>query len=173
MRLNNPVTQTQTVPTGPSSGRSRWKVTGIVVLAALVVAGLYALVVTTYSASLSGTMPKPEPPIGGVAIIFAIEDIDPGEQRVTGTLEIVPSVDLTNNDGTLNSSIGILVSPSISKSTVVFTVGELPAPQEIVLPASGTVQEYPLDKYSLDTFLTPFILDGGPDMTSLPLVIET
>ena len=151
----------------------RWRVTAVIALAAIVVAGLYALVVTTYSASLSGIRPDPDAPDGGVAVVFSIEDIDPGEQRVTGTVQIFPSSDLVNPDGTLAESIGILVTPSISRTTIVFTVGEIPAPQEVILPATGTVQEYPLDSYGLGTFITPFIVDSGADPNYLPVEAST
>ena len=139
----------------------------------VIVAAVYALVVSAYSASLSGTRPDPDPPEGGVAVVFSLEDIDPGEQRVTGTLQIYPSSDLLNPDGTLSESISILITPSISRTGIIFTVGEIPAPQEVILPASGTVQEYPLDRYSLGTFITPFILDSGADPDYLPVEATT
>jgi hypothetical protein len=122
-------------------------VTGIAVSAILVAA--YVFGILAYRAGLTQEFPQQQPPAGGVSVVIVPESVAPQSQEMTARVLLFPAADLVDAAGLLTREVEVRIQPAISGQALVFPAGEAPAPQEIVLPASGVVQQYPFDGYAV------------------------
>jgi hypothetical protein len=122
-------------------------IAGIVITAVLVVA--YAFGVTSYRAGLTQDMPEQQPPSGGVSVVVVPQRISAEDQEIPAQVLVFPSAELLDSAGLLTQELELRVQPAVSGQVLLLPAGEPPAPQAVMLPASGLVQQYPFDSYAL------------------------
>jgi hypothetical protein len=127
-------------------------ITGVVISAVLLVT--YVFVIQSYKAGLAEAMPEQHPPTGGVAVVVVPQSVSPVDQTLPGQVLLFPAPDLLDEAGLLTREIQVRVQPAVTGQTLIFPAGDAPAPQGIVLPAAGIVQQYPFDSYSVSATLT-------------------
>lgn len=123
-------------------------VIGAVVSVVLVAAYLFGI--QSYRAGLAQALPAQTPPANGVSVVIVPERVSPDEQELPAQVLLFPSRDLLDPAGLLTQELEVRIQPALSGQTLLFPAGEATAPQSVVLPAAGTVQEYPFDTYSVD-----------------------
>ncbi|MDD2859118.1 MAG: DUF4436 family protein [Candidatus Nanopelagicales bacterium] len=143
------------VPTIPEDGapgffarnRLRRLVIGIVITTALAAAYLFGI--QSYRAGLDQAFPEQQPPTGGVSVLIVPDTVTPASQELPVSVLLFPSSSLVDAEGLLTREIEIRIQPALSGSTLIFPAGDAPSPQSVMLPASGMVQQYPLDRYTV------------------------
>ena len=122
-------------------------VVGVVMSLLLVVA--YLFVVQSYRSGLTQAMPQQTPPAGGVSVVLVPEKVAPDAQELPAQVLLFPSADLIDSSGLLTREVQVRISPAVSGQLLIYPGGEAPAPQSVVLPATGIVQQYPFDSYAV------------------------
>ncbi len=121
---------------------------GVVISVVLVAAYLFGI--QSYRAGLAQALPDQDPPAGGVSVVVVPEQVSPNEQELPAQVLLFPSPELLDSAGLLTQELEVRIQPALSGQTLLFPAGEATAPQTVVLPAAGTVQEYPFDTYSVE-----------------------
>lgn len=129
--------------------RTRRLVVGLVMTAVLAAAYLFGI--QSYRAGLAQAFPAQEPPAGGVSVVIVPEKVSPENQEMPAQVLVFPSAELLDATGLLTQELEVRLQPAITGQTLLFPAGEPPAPQSVVLPAAGIVQEYPFDSYRVAT----------------------
>ena len=122
-------------------------VVGVVMSVLLVVA--YLFVIQSYRSGLAQAMPEQMPPAGGVSVVLVPEKVAPDAQEMPAQVLLFPSTGLLDSSGLLTREVQVRVSPAVSGQLLIYPGGEAPAPQSVVLPAAGIVQQYPFDSYAV------------------------
>jgi hypothetical protein len=138
------------------------------VIVSVVLIGAYLVGVQSYRAGLAQALPEQIPPAGGVAVVIVPERMSPDEQEVPAQVLLFPSGELLDSAGMLTQELEVRIQPALSGQTLIFPAGEATAPQALVLPAAGTVQEYPFDTYdvSADVQVHSLFADGYEPVTT-------
>ena len=123
-------------------------VVGVVISVVLVAS--YVFGIQSYRAGLSQALPDQSPPANGVSVVIVPEQVSPNEQELPAQVLVFPSPELLDSAGLLTQELEVRIQPALSGQTLTFPAGEPTAPQSVVLPAAGTVQEYPFDTYAFD-----------------------
>jgi hypothetical protein len=114
----------------------------------LVVAYLFGIY--SYRTGLDQAFPEHSPPAGGVSVVIVPQKVSPDDRTLPAQVALSPAPDLLDASGLLMREIEVRVEPAVSgQAALTFPAGEPLAPQGIVLPAPGIVQEYPFDSYSV------------------------
>jgi hypothetical protein len=122
-------------------------VAGVIISVVLLAA--YVFVIQSYRSSIAAALPDQDPPVGGVSVVIVPDKVSPNEQMLPAQVLLFPSSGLLDASGLLTREVEVRVEPAVSGQVLVFSAGEAPAPQAVVLPAAGIVQEYPFDSYSV------------------------
>lgn len=120
---------------------------GVAITVLLVAAYLFGI--TSYRSGLAQALPAQVPPAGGMSVVIVPERVSPNDQELPAQVLVFPSPVLLDADGLLTQALEVRIQPAVSGQRLAFPAGEAPAPQGIVLPAVGTVQDYPFDTYSV------------------------
>lgn len=123
-------------------------VVGVVITVVLIAAYLFGI--QSYRSGLAQALPPQEPPAKGVAVVIVPARVSAEEQELPAQVLVFPSADLLDEAGLLTQEIEVRIQPALSGQTLLFPAGEAIAPQSVVLPAAGTVQEYPFDSYAVN-----------------------
>lgn len=123
-------------------------IVGVVISVVLIVAYLFGI--QSYRAGLAQALPDQSPPTGGVSVVIVPERVSPNEQELPAQVLLFPAPELLDAAGLLTQELEVRVQPALSGQTLTFPAGEPTAPQSVVLPAAGTVQEYPFDTYAVN-----------------------
>jgi hypothetical protein len=149
-----PVTDTieETGDEGASGFFRRNRVPRLVVgaLTSVVLIAAYLFGIQSYRAGLAADLPDQSPPAGGASVVIVPEQVSPNEQELPAQVLLFPSAELLDAQGLLTQELEVRIQPAVTGQTLLFPAGEAAAPQNVVLPASGTVQEYPFDTYAVD-----------------------
>ena len=122
-------------------------VVGVVMTAILVAAYLFG--VQSYRAGLAQAFPTQDPPAGGVSVVIVPERVSAEDQELPAQVLVFPSPDLLDSAGLLTQELEVRLQPALTGQTLLLPAGDAPAPQSVVLPAAGIVQEYPFDSYAV------------------------
>ena len=123
-------------------------VSGFVITAVLIVAYLFGTF--SYKAGLAQDFREPSPPAGGVSVVIFPEKVSADDQTLPAQVALFAAPDLLDASGLLTRGIEVRVERAVSgQAALTFPAGEPPAPQAIVLPAEGIVQQYPFDSYDV------------------------
>lgn len=134
----------------------------IVLLVLAVVGTVYGFVVSLYSSSLATKPPTPDPPSEGVAIVFTPNEVQPVSGQISGIVMLYPGAYMSDNANALLHPIEVDISPAIVGARITYPQGLEPTAQQVVLPISGDVQNYPLDTYLLASFALAYkVTDRG------------
>lgn len=136
--------------------RHRGVRSAIVVLAMIALVAAYLLGIRSFGSSLVGELPKQSPPPGGVAVVLVPEQVEALEQDLVTEVLLFPSLELLDPEGALLIDVDVVVQPAVLGQAVSFAAGEAPHPKRIVLPAQGTVQDYPFDTYQIEARVQAF-----------------
>lgn len=123
-------------------------VVGVIVSVVLIAAYLFGI--QSYRAGLAQALPDQAPPPGAVSVVIVPEQVSPNEQELPAQVLLFPSPELLDSAGLLTQELEVRIQPALSGQTLLFPAGEATAPQTVVLPAAGTVQEYPFDTYAVE-----------------------
>lgn len=124
-------------------------VVGVIVSVVLIAAYLFGI--QSYRAGLAQALPDQAPPPGGVSVVIVPEQVSPNEQELPAQVLMFPSPELLDSNGQLTQELEVRIKPALTGQTLIFPAGEPAAPQSVVLPAAGTVQDYPFDTYAVAT----------------------
>lgn len=127
--------------------RGRRLVIGMIVSVALLAAYLFGI--QSYRAGLAASLPAPTPPAGGVAVVVVPERVSPDDQEVPAQVLVFPSAELLDPAGLLTQELELRIQPAVAGQVLILPAGEPAAPQSVLLPAAGIVQQYPFDSYRL------------------------
>jgi Domain of unknown function (DUF4436) len=127
--------------------RVRRLVIGVVMTAILVAAYLFGA--QSYRAGLAQAFPAQDPPSGGVSVVIVPEQVSAEEQELPAQVLVFPSPELLDSAGLLTQELEVRLQPALTGQTLLLPAGDAPAPQSVVLPAAGIVQEYPFDSYAV------------------------
>jgi hypothetical protein len=122
-------------------------ISGFVITAVLIVAYLFGIF--SYQAGLAQALPEQSPPTGGVSVVIVPQKVSPDDQTLPAQVLLFPAPDLLDTSDLLTREIEVRIEPAVSGQALTFPAGESPAPQAIVLPAAGIVQQYPFDSYAV------------------------
>jgi hypothetical protein len=106
---------------------------------------------------LAQTLPNQSPPAGGVSVVIVPQKVSPDDQTLPAQVLLFPAPDLLDASG-LTREIEVRVEPAVSGQNLTFPAGQPPAPQAIVLPADGVVQQYPFDSYAVSATVHATVL---------------
>lgn len=149
-------------------GKRRFIKIGVLVVVFLGIAAIYALLFTTYKASLAAPAPAPAPS-KGVTVVFTPSDVQPEDNELEGVITILPAIDLMNNVGELANRVDVKISPALVGGNLTFMPNQDIVPQRIVLPVDGVVQEYPLDRYDGSYIVAPTVTDNRSVTHPIPV----
>ena len=124
-------------------------IAGAAISVILLVAYLFGI--QSYRAGLSASLPTQTPPPTGVSVVIVPAKVSADDQEVPASVLLFPSASLLDAEGLLTQELEVRVQPAVSGQTLLFPAGEPPAPQNVVLPAAGTVQNYPFDTYAMNS----------------------
>ena len=136
--------------------RHRGVRSAVVIVAMIALVAAYLLGIRSFGSSLVGELPEQDPPPGGVAVVLVPEQVEALEQDLVTEVLVFPSPELLDTEGTLLLDVDVVVQPAVLGQTVSFAAGQVPHPKRIVLPAQGTVQEYPFDTYQIEARVQAF-----------------
>ena len=146
----------------------RWRL-GLLLLGLVAVAVGYLSAVSVFRENQVPPIVRPEPVSGGVAIVLVPRQMDAEADILEANLLLIPSLDLVDRRDRLLQDIEVDVGAALSRGTIVYAAGSLPAPQPIELSVSGEVAHYPFDRYAVDTTVQVLTTDGG----TVPVVAES
>lgn len=129
---------------------------------AVALALAYAVSLLAYGASLDPDFQPPQPAADEVAVVLVPTSVDGEAATVGADVLIFPGADWRDGD-TLTEDVTVTLSPTVAGGSLVFPAGEVPSPQEALLPAPGVIEKYPLDSYELRTRVRVEV--GSPDQT--------
>jgi hypothetical protein len=109
----------------------------------------YLFGVQSYRAGLAQAFPAQDPPSGGVSVVIVPERVSAEEQELPAQVLVFPSPELLDSAGLLTQELEVRLQPALTGQTLLLPAGDAPAPQSVVLPAAGIVQEYPFDSYAV------------------------
>jgi hypothetical protein len=109
----------------------------------------YLFGIQSYRSGLAQEFPDQHPLAGGVSLVIVPERVSPDVQELPAQVLLFPAPELLDASGQLNREIQVRIEPAVSGQVLVFPAGDSPAPQAVVLPAAGIVQEYPFDSYAV------------------------
>lgn len=127
--------------------RTRRLVIGIAITVLLLAA--YVFGIRSYGAGLAQALPQQAPPAGGVSVVIVPERVAPEEQKLPAQVLVFPGEGLLDAAGLLTQELEVRIQPAVSGQILLLPAGEPPAPQSVVLPAAGIVQQYPFDSYDV------------------------
>jgi len=130
-------------------GRNRAVRLAVGVAMSVVLVLAYAFVIQSYRSGLAQAMPAQSPPAGGVSVVIVPERVSPDAQELPAQVLLFPTPGILDSAGALTREVQVRIAPAVSGSTLIYPAGEAPAPQGVVLPAAGIVQQYPFDTYSV------------------------
>lgn len=146
----------------------KWRLALLVLGLAAVAIG-YLSAVSAFRANQVPSIVRPEPVSGGVALVLVPRQMDAEADILEANLLLVPSLELVDRRDRLIQNIEVDVGAAISRGTIVYPAGSLPAPQPIELAVTGEVAQYPFDRYAIDTTVQVLTTDGG----TVPVVAES
>jgi hypothetical protein len=127
--------------------RVRRLVVGAVMTVVLVAAYIFGI--QSYATGIGQTLPAQSPPAAGASVVIVPERVSPEDQELPAQVLVFPSADLVDSAGLLTQSLEVRIEPAIEGQLLTFPAGEPAAPQRVVLPAAGVVQQYPFDSYAI------------------------
>lgn len=146
-------------------------ISGFVITAVLIVAYLFGI--RSYWTGLGQPFHEPSPPAGGVSVVIFPQRVSADDRTLPAQVVLFVAPDLKDASGLLTRGIEVRVDPAVSgQAALTFPAGEPPAPQGIVLPATGAdgyVQRYPFDSYTVRATVQANVL---PADTSDPIATE-
>lgn len=124
---------------------------GRLTLAAVLLAA-YAIVLVAYWQSTlgAGVDARAEPPPGGVSLIFVPTSLDATAATMAGVMYVVPSDELVDDSGRLRVDLSVDVLPVLGAGTTTMTAGQPVTPLHLLVSMSGSVRNYPFDRYAAD-----------------------
>jgi hypothetical protein len=131
-------------------------IAGVAISAVLIVAYLFGI--QTYRAGIALSLPDQNPPAGGVSVVIVPEKVSADDQEVPANVLLFPSAALLDAEGLLTQELELRIQPAVSGQTLTFPAGDPPAPQSVLLPATGIVQQYPFDSYAMNEVVRVHIL---------------
>ncbi len=146
-------------------------ISGIVITAVLIVAYLFGIY--SYRSGLAQALPEQSPPTGGVSVVIVPQKVSPDDQTVPAQVLLFPAPGLVDTAGLLTREIEVRIEPAVSgQAALTFPAGVPPAPQAVVLPTPGIVQQYPFDSYAVSATVHATVLptnaaDAIPTQASL------
>lgn len=137
-----------------------------VVSIVVVLAVVYALVVTLYAISghVTGLGPsEPEPKKGGVTVVLNVEGVDAAHQRADLSVYIKPSETFfTGNGLALAEDIHVIVSPIEGTQSIVFPADSAIATKPVRVLSDGEIGNWPFDGYRADELIVlAYVTNGG------------
>lgn len=141
----------------PQTSKRR-KLVFAAIAVALVLA--YAVSLLAYGASLDPEFAPPQPAADEVAVVLVPTSVDGDAATVIADVLIFPGAAWRDGDA-LTKDVVVTLSPAVAGASLVFPAGEVPSPQEALLPAPGIIEKYPLDSYELRTRVRVEV--GSPD----------
>ncbi len=141
-------------------------VVGVAMTALLVAAYLFGA--QSYRAGIAQSFPEQDPPAGGVSVVIVPEQVFAEDQELQAQVLVFPSPDLLDSAGLLTQELEVRIQPALTGQTLLLPAGEPPAPQSVILPAAGIVQEYPFDSYAVSTTVIVHSLYADTD-NALPV----
>lgn len=148
---------------------ARWRWVAGAGVAVLVLA--YAFSLITFRASVDSGAPNISPPAVGVRVVFVPQRVNAEDQSVLGKVILFPAASLTLEDGRLIRDVLVDVVPSVDGGTLSFPGGRQPEPKSVVLPALGTIQNYPFDGYQFNVSIS--VTAPAADGMGMPIVSES
>ena len=103
-------------------------------------------------------------------MVIVPQKVSADDQTLPAQVALFAAPDLKDASGLLTRGIEVRVDPAVNgQAALTFPAGEPPAPQGIVLPAPGVVQQYPFDSYTVRATVQANVL---PADTSDPIATE-
>jgi hypothetical protein len=115
----------------------------------VLLAAAYLFGIQSYRSGVAQSLPEQNPPAGGVSVVIVPERVSADEQELPAQVLVFPSPELLDAAGLLTQELEVRIQPAVSGQVLLLPAGEPPAPQAVVLPAAGIVQEYPFDSYAV------------------------
>jgi hypothetical protein len=85
-----------------------------------------------------------------VSVVIFPQKVSADDQTLPAQVALFAAPDLKDASGLLTRGIEVRIEPAVNgQAALTFPAGEPPAPQAIVLPAEGIVQQYPFDSYAV------------------------
>lgn len=136
-------------PRGTGRAR-RQRLLGITaaVLSALAVV-FYIWSAAAYRSSIDTAFAMPPKRSDGVAVVLVPKAINADAESMEVEVAIFPGQDLIDADGRLVRAISIDLYPSVGAGTITYPSDTTPSPQSVTLPATGLVERYPFDNYTM------------------------
>jgi len=95
-------------------------------------------------------------------VVIFPEKVSADDQTLPAQVALFAAPDLLDASGLLTRGIEVRVERAVSgQAALTFPAGEPPAPQGIVLPAPGVVQQYPFDSYDVSATVHVNALPAG------------
>lgn len=150
--------------------RRRITIVGAIVTSILVLS--YIAIAVAYGRSMSTTFSAPSPATDEIAIVVALEEIQPVAGQLKASLLLFPGSSFVDSDGRLIDAVVVTAYPSSQSAEIVFPAGRVPAPKPVVLPIAGTVQQYPFDSWEMRTNYRTLIRGADGDQDA-PLAVSS